>query len=112
MTVLLKQCTSTAYLRIGSDRRRIQLLSTDVPLDDFLGRSPEERHADPDRLSTISGNSHEDSQSTISQPQNGQTGLVSFAQYLLSEDPDLQQELEQTHADLNSYIEPVDSDFG
>ena len=42
-------------------RRCAQLLSAEAPLGGFSDRSPQERLSDPDRLSTIVGNSHEDS---------------------------------------------------
>ena len=77
-------------------------MSTDVALDDFLDRSAEERRADPDQLSTILADSREDSVSSSPQPsQTGRTELVSLAQYILNEDPDLQEELEQTYADVD-----------
>ena len=72
--------------------RCIQLLSTDVALDDFLDRKTEEESAESDRLSTILENSHEDSVSSSPQPsQTSHSELVLLAQYLLNEDPDLQE---------------------
>ena len=93
------------------NRRCAQLLSTDVPLGAFLDRSREERHADPDRLSTILEGSHEDSLSSTPQIQGDQNELVSLAQYLLNDDPDLQEELVRTYADLDRYLEPEQSDL-
>ena len=37
--------------------------------------------------------------------------MVPLAQYLLSQDPDLQEELERTQADVDRYLEPIESDM-
>ena len=82
------------------------MLSTDIALDDFLDRKTEEETAASERLSerlpTIPEGSHEDSGSSTPQPQQtSHSELVLLSEYLLNEDVDLQEELNNTLADVD-----------
>ena len=80
--------------------RCAQLFCSEAPLDDFLDRSPEGRHSDPDRLPTILEGSYEDS--TEATPDDTRSELLALSQVLLCKgDEDLQKELEDTVAEID-----------